>query len=251
MDRSDASSRRSEFVEATGFGADASRSLLDRDPGYFAAALALARVPATSGVLDDTTRAMIRLAVNVAVTHLDPAGTRRSVESALARGVSEAQVLEVCQLTSVLGIQSCVVGLPMLAEELTALGRADEMGPGELDAGRQELKDRFVALRGYWSPLWDTLLKISPAYFRAYIDFSSYPWKEGTIPPRVKELIYVAIDAATNHLFEPGIRIHVRNALNHGATAAEISEVLQIASLMGIESAVLGAATLDAVAAGS
>lgn len=33
--------------------------------------------------------------------------------------------------------------------------------------------------------------------------FSSVPWKHGTLPPKVKEFIYIAIDAATTHLYDP------------------------------------------------
>jgi alkylhydroperoxidase/carboxymuconolactone decarboxylase family protein YurZ len=50
----------------------------------------------------------------------------------------------------------------------------------------------------------------------------------------MKELIYVAIDAATTKLHQPGIRVHVQNALKHGATAEEIMEVFQIVSVLGI-----------------
>lgn len=238
---------KAEFVEAMGYWSDGWQSLCERDPGYFAAALELARVPAQEDILDPKTRALIRLAINVAVTHLNQEGVRHSIELAMAEGATEAEVLEVCELTSVLGIQSCVVALPLLEQELASVGRAEEMGPSDVDARRSKLKDAFISKRGYWSPLWEQMLRSSPGFFEAYLNFSAYPWENGTIPPKTKELIYVAIDASTNHLYEPGIQIHIRNALAHGATAAEVIAVLQITSLISLESSAMGAATLTEI----
>ena len=104
----------------------------------------------------------------------------------------------------------------------------------ELDSRRQKLKDDFIAARGYWSELWDGVLQLSPEFFEAYSAFSSVPWKHGTLPPKIKELIYVAIDASTTHLYNPGTRIHIANALKQGATRDEMMEVLQIVSVLGI-----------------
>ena len=40
-------------------------------------------------------------------------------------------------------------------------------------------------------------------------------------------MIYIAIDASTTHMYEPGLKVHIRNALKYGATKAEIMEVYQ------------------------
>ena len=104
----------------------------------------------------------------------------------------------------------------------------------DLDSHRQQLKDDFIAARGYWSELWDGVLQLSPEFFEAYSAFSSVPWKHGTLPPKIKELIYVAIDASTTHLYNPGTRIHIANALKQGATRDEVMEVLEIVSVLGI-----------------
>ena len=70
------------------------------------------------------------------------------------------------------------------------------------------------------------------------------PWKYGTLPPKIRELIYVAIDAATTHLYLPGLRTHIRNALAHGATVEEIMEVLQLTSALGIHTITEGVPVL-------
>jgi alkylhydroperoxidase/carboxymuconolactone decarboxylase family protein YurZ len=107
-----------------------------------------------------------------------------------------------------------------------------------------ELRDEFLNARGYWNEFWDGLLKLDPEFFKAYLDFSSVPWKSGTLEPKFKELIYIAIDASTTHLYEPGLRQHIRNALKHGATKDEIMEVLELTSVLGIHTCTLGVPVL-------
>ena len=108
------------------------------------------------------------------------------------------------------------------------------------DDRRRELREAFVEARGFWSPLWEGLLELDPDFFEAYIAFSSVPWRSGPLEPKVKELIYLAMDAAATHLFEPGIRQHVRNAIGQGATAAELMEVLELTSTLGIHACNIG-----------
>ena len=52
--------------------------------------------------------------------------------------------------------------------------------------------------------------------------------------------MYIAIDAATTHLYEPGLRIHIQNALKLGATTEEIMEVFQLTSVLGMHTCTVG-----------
>lgn len=107
--------------------------------------------------------------------------------------------------------------------------------------GRQlELKESFISARGYWNSFWDGLLSLDPEFFEAYLNFSSVPWRKGPLEPKIKELIYVAVDAATTHLYEPGLRTHIRNALGYGATKEEIMEVFELVSVLGIHTCTVG-----------
>jgi alkylhydroperoxidase/carboxymuconolactone decarboxylase family protein YurZ len=72
------------------------------------------------------------------------------------------------------------------------------------------------------------------------MDFSSVPWKTGSLEPKVRELIYIAIDSATTHLYEPGLRVHIQNALKYGATVREIMEVYQLTAVLGIHTLTFG-----------
>jgi alkylhydroperoxidase/carboxymuconolactone decarboxylase family protein YurZ len=116
-----------------------------------------------------------------------------------------------------------------------------DAGTGKLgEAESASLKEEFIRVRGYWNTVWDDLLRLDPAFFRAYLDLSAAPWRAGPLEPKVKELIYIALDASPTHLYEPGLRIHVRNALKLGATAAEILEVLELSTTIGIHACTVG-----------
>jgi alkylhydroperoxidase/carboxymuconolactone decarboxylase family protein YurZ len=130
--------------------------------------------------------------------------------------------------------------VPILLEELAAAGKGDLLAGRELSERERALKEEFIRVRGYWTELWDGVLALDPDFFEAYFHFSAVPFKNGVLEPKVRELIYIAIDASTTHLFEPGIRIHVRNALELGATAAEIMEVLELTSVLGIHTVNIG-----------
>ncbi|MFK7937735.1 MAG: carboxymuconolactone decarboxylase family protein [Roseovarius sp.] len=95
-----------------------------------------------------------------------------------------------------------------------------------------------------WNPVWDMMAEMDPEYLEAFLAFRAVPQKQGPLPQKTKELIMIAINAATTHLWAPGVRRHMQNALREGATQAEIMEVLQLTSIMGVHSVTLGAPIL-------
>ena len=69
-------------------------------------------------------------------------------------------------------------------------------------------------------------------------------WKDGTLTRKERELICIAIDCTVTHMFEPGLALHIRGALQHGATREDILHVFQLASLTGLETYIQGAEAL-------
>ena len=179
-------------------------------------------------------RELVSVAVNGAATHLFEPALRVHIRRALELGATREELLEVLQLTSTLGIHACTVGVPVLFE---ALG---EREPAPPDERRLALKADFKAKRGYWHEFWDGMLELDPDFFEAYVGFSAYPWTHGVLEPKVKELIYTAFDASATHMYVPGLRQHVENALAYGAMPAEVMEVFELASVIGIHACVVG-----------
>lgn len=92
---------------------------------------------------------------------------------------------------------------------------------------------------GDWNPTWDLLLEMDADYLEAFLGFRAVPQRNGPLEQKYKEMIFIAINAATTHLHGPGVRRHIQNALRAGATQAEILEVIELTSIMGIHSMTL------------
>lgn len=90
--------------------------------------------------------------------------------------------------------------------------------------------------KGDWNPLWEQFRELDPDFLEAYLAFRSLPQSKGPLPQKYKELILVAINAATTHLYGPGVRRHIQNALGAGASMEEILETIQLTTVMGIHS---------------
>lgn len=93
---------------------------------------------------------------------------------------------------------------------------------------------------------WDTL------WAEQCLKMCANPWTSGILPPKLVELIGVALNAACTNLNPDGTRRHIRAALEVGATREEILFVLKCAAVMSIHSCSLGAPILleEAKAAG-
>jgi len=90
--------------------------------------------------------------------------------------------------------------------------------------------------KGDWNPLWEQFRELDPDFLEAYLAFRSLPQSKGPLEQKYKELILIAINAATTHLYGPGVRRHIQNALKAGATMEEILETIQLTTVMGIHS---------------
>lgn len=234
---------KAQFLANRGYWNPFWDGLLALSPDFFEAYLNFSSVPWKNGSLEPKVKEFIYIAIDASTTHLYEPGLRIHIQNALKYGATKEEIMEVYQLTSVLGMHTCTMGVPVLMDELGNAGRGAEL-EGELTAEQIDLKARFMENRGYWNPFWDGLLKLDPGFFLAYIEFSSVPWKHGPLTPKIKELIYIAIDAATTHLYEPGLRIHIQNALKYGATKEDIMEVYQLTSVLGMHTCTLGVPVL-------
>ena len=56
---------------------------------------------------------------------------------------------------------------------------------------------------GDWNPIWDQLFDMDPDYLEAFVHFRSVPQTKGPLEQKYKELIFIAINAATTHLHAP------------------------------------------------
>jgi alkylhydroperoxidase/carboxymuconolactone decarboxylase family protein YurZ len=233
---------KAEFVRIRGAWSDSWESMLRLDAGFLEAYLQFSAVPWQKNHLDAKTKEFIYIAADSAATHLYVPGIRQHIRAALTHGATGEEIMEVLELTSTLGIHAANIGVPLLLEVLEQEGKRPVRGP--LSDKQVQLKEAFTRNRGYWHEFWDGLLELDPELFEAYVNFSSVPWRTGPLEPKVKEMIYIAFDAAATHLYVPGLRLHYENAIRLGATAYELMEVLEIVSVIGIHAATVAAPIL-------
>jgi alkylhydroperoxidase/carboxymuconolactone decarboxylase family protein YurZ len=223
---------RDEFIAVRGTWSDAWQAVLRLDPVFLKSYLEFSAVPWRKSHLEDKVKELIYIAVDSNATHLYLPGARQHIRAALRHGATPAEIMEVLELCATLGIHAMNIGVPILAEVLAEKGI--RTGPAPLTEYQEQVKAEFARTRGYWHEFWDEMLELDPEIFAAYTDFSSVPWLHGSLEPKVKELIYIAFDTAATHLYVQGLKLHIENAIGYGATAQEILEVMEIASVLGI-----------------
>ena len=93
---------------------------------------------------------------------------------------------------------------------------------------------------GNWNPLWDGMDELDPKWADQYLAATIEPYESEVLSPQTVQLLCIAVDAACTHLFAPGIRRHIRAALDVGVTKQEIFEVLKLTTTLGIHSMNVG-----------
>jgi alkylhydroperoxidase/carboxymuconolactone decarboxylase family protein YurZ len=97
---------------------------------------------------------------------------------------------------------------------------------------------------GEWNSAWDPIYELDPLWTEKFMDMGTLPMRKGVLDPKTVEFLAIAVDASCTHLYGPGVRRHIRKALDLGATREEITAVLQLVSVLGIHSIALGAPML-------
>jgi alkylhydroperoxidase/carboxymuconolactone decarboxylase family protein YurZ len=99
--------------------------------------------------------------------------------------------------------------------------------------------DRLKA-GGNWNPAWDEFFELDPVWTEKFMAMGFHPIASGVLDPKTVEFLAIAVDASCTHMYAPGVRRHIRKALDLGATKEEILAVLQCVSVLGIHSCSLG-----------
>lgn len=100
------------------------------------------------------------------------------------------------------------------------------------------------AVSGNWNPEWEAFAQLDPAWAEKAVSMSIAPAVSGVLDAKTVEFIGIAANAAGSRLDVPGVRRHIRRAIALGATRDEITTVLQLTSMAGLQSMFLGAPIL-------
>ena len=208
--------------------------------GFFSAADRFWHAVYTLPHLTPRMKELVMLALHGASSALNADAVGRHVSRALAAGATETDIADVLVTIIPLANHPLYIGIPVLMDELKKAGREAETEIPPMRSDILAIKEDFVNSRGYWTPMRDTIGRLMPEYFASFINACMEPWRSGSLTPAERELMYIAIDCSINHTYEPGLRMHIQNALRYGATKEQILEVFQLAGLLGTEGYVLG-----------
>jgi alkylhydroperoxidase/carboxymuconolactone decarboxylase family protein YurZ len=97
---------------------------------------------------------------------------------------------------------------------------------------------------GNWNPDWEPFATLDAAWTEKFMSMGIAPMVSGVLDAKTIEFLAIAVDASCTHRYAPGVRRHIRKALELGATREEITAVLQCVSVLGIHTMSLGAPIL-------
>jgi alkylhydroperoxidase/carboxymuconolactone decarboxylase family protein YurZ len=206
------------------------------DPDWTERCAAMTNNPWTTGVLPVKWIELICVALNVACTHRNEPAVRRHIRAALNAGASDEEIRETFKGASVLGIHSVAVALPILLQEAELAGV--QPAPPTEGCVETPVTDQVKAA-GLFNTAWEAIYQLDPAWLEQFLAMGADLYG-GVLPPKLVELIAIAVDASCTHMYTPGIRRHVQSALAQGATAEEIMEVLKLCGSLGVDACELG-----------
>ena len=219
----------------TGPWEDAFAQLREWDSAWAEACNRMATNPWRSGVLSPKLVELIGVGLNAACTNLNPEGTRRHIRQALAAGATKEEILFVLKCATVMSIHSCSLGAPILLEE----AKAARARPPARPAVATPACDKMKAI-GQWNAAWDPFYELDPVWTDEFMATGAGIYGSGVLPPKDVELLSIAFDASYTHMYAPGTRRHIHNALQAGATIEEIMEVLKLCVAQGVQACNMG-----------
>lgn len=200
------------------------------EPTWAETCTRMATNPWRSGALPRRLVELIGIALNAACTNLNADGTRRHIRRALAAGATRDEILTVLKMASVMSIHSCSLGAPILLEEAKAASvQAQPKGPAETPAC-----DKMKAI-GQWNTAWDPFYTLDPVWTDEFMSTGVGVYASGVLPAKEIELLSIAFDASYTHMYAPGTRRHIVNAMKAGATLEEIMDVLKLCVVQGVQ----------------
>jgi alkylhydroperoxidase/carboxymuconolactone decarboxylase family protein YurZ len=196
------------MTEETGSWDAALAQLREWDPAWAETCTRMATNPWHSGVLPCKQVELIGIALNAACTNLNPEGTRRHIRRALDTGATRDQILMILKMASVMSIHSCSLGAPILLEEAQAAGAK----PQTKAAAPTPAIDKVKAI-GQWNTAWDPFFELDPGWTDEFMATGRGIYASGLLSAKEVELLSIAFDASYTHMYAPGTRRHIHNAL--------------------------------------
>lgn len=224
---------------------DTWETILEMNPDILEAYSIMSSVPHKKGYLSAKMKEMIYVAIDGAITELYLPGLSSHLKHGLDIGVTKEEMLEVLAITSTTGAATYSVGIPLLVNQLKECGI--DVEAQELSDSQKQLKERFVRENGYWNDTLENTVKLDEEMLESFMNYTKAALEGGVLDEKTRELIYIAANAAPTSLNKEAIEVHIRKALQAGATKEEIIEVFESVACLGIHTVTVGVPALNEV----
>lgn len=184
--------------------------------------------------LSEQERAFVSLGLAASLPCLNQTDIDEAIDVAFRQGASPKQVQEVVSLVSGLGVHSLMVSASAIVKRASLAGIELDV---PFSAEQQAVWDARVGNDPFWLTMeielpgfLRSMLLLSTEQFEAFFDYCAVPWISGSVRAKVKELVALATDAMPTHVFMPGLRLHLANAVKLGADRKAILQCLALAA---------------------
>lgn len=232
---------KQQYVAARGYWRPWTEALLRHSPQFLAAYAHHGGYPARHGPLSAMECELVYVALDASSTHLFASGLKLHIGLALQHGATPEQIAAVFHLATAQGLDGCLAGAVILAEELAAQGHA----PAPLNNEQLGLKQAYQQHFGDWPPACEQLLRMDSGYFASMLDFLKSGRSETALSERMAALLSLALSACFTAGDREATRLYIRRALRCGASQADILQVLQMTAHLGVHACALGMPLLE------
>ena len=205
-------------------------------------------LPFERGALSPVMCELVAIVIDSSITHLHQAGLRNHIGHAMEVGATEGEVLEALSIACTMGSRVFTEGFKVYAEELKARGMynvSDELTEEQLAVKELYQYDGY----DYWDEGHNEALKLDPLGMKTFADYNRAPLTNGCLSQKDKELLWLALFASPTTVYVPGIKEHLKKAMDLGATHEEIISVFELISVIGVHSLTVGTPILKKQAA--
>ena len=200
-------------------------------------------VPFERGALSPVMCELVAIVIDSSITHLHQAGLRNHIGHAMEVGATEEQVIAALEISCTLGSRTFVEGFKAYAEELKARGLYD--AADELSDEQKDIKALFVQDgKDFWTDGLDEALKLDPEGAKAFGNWNRAALSNECLSQKDKELLWIALYASPTTCYVPGIKEHMKKAMDLGASHEEIISVLELISVIAVHSLTVSAPIL-------
>lgn len=224
---------------------DTWETILQMNPDVLSAYSKMSSVPHKKGYLDQKTKEMLYVAIDGAITELYMPGLKSHLKHGLDIGVTKEEFLEVLVITSTTGAATYIMGIPILVDELKAMGIDISLQP--LTEQQRKLKQKYIDENGYWNEMLENTVKLDEDMLEAYMNYVKAALAGGVLDSKTREFVYIAANAAPTSLNKEATEIHIRRALEAGATKEELIEVFESIACLGIHTVTVGIPALNEI----